>query len=86
MLKHLLHRDLAYLSCENMDLESASFFARRMLALLPEPAAFYGNRKAPTDFSHWDEGWDSISKSTFDAGVIALAGNVSMIAWIEAED
>jgi hypothetical protein len=86
VLAFVLHRDLAY-SSQLMDLETASFTARRLMSLVPAAAIFYGNREVPADFNGLGGcSWVSISNSTFDAGVVALSDRFSMIVWVEAED
>ena len=86
----LLHRDLAHCA-EIMPFDVASGLAERFFDLAPEPHAYFTN--GDWDFSSAAErapatltGWDPISDSTFDAGIVCVGDGTVALLWVEDED
>ena len=86
----LLHRDLAY-GEEIMPLAEATELATAFLDLAPEPLTYFTNGEwigALEDDGSLGTtvGWDPISDSAFDAGIVCVGDSVTAILWVEDED
>ncbi|NUO50266.1 MAG: hypothetical protein HOV80_15535 [Polyangiaceae bacterium] len=88
---NVLHRDLAY-GASMMTRQAAEQLAREVLTLIPEPVAYFTN-------GTWAEGfaaeatspygaisWKPISDATFDAGIIAVGAEKTVLLWVQDED
>lgn len=86
----LLHRDLAYGEAV-MPLAEASELATAFLDLAPEPLAYFTNGEWAGSLQDDGSlgttvGWDPVSDSTFDAGIVCVGDGVTAILWVEDED
>lgn len=86
----VLHRDLAY-GTEVMPLAQAQELATEFLDLAPEPHMYFSNGNwaeafAVGELTASSVGFDPISDSTFDAGVICVGDGMASIVWVEDED
>ncbi|MGH7672566.1 MAG: hypothetical protein ACREMC_06675 [Gemmatimonadales bacterium] len=90
-LARLLEKDLAY-DATVMHAEDAANLADQWLGLTAPPRAFFTNgtwadppiRTAPGATA--GPSWDPITGSTFDAGVVAVDGQVTVLFWVQDED
>ncbi len=89
ILVSLLERDLAY-GATIMSAQAAGTLAGQFLALTAPPRAFFTNGTwagSSTPAAAAAEGsWDPITESTFDAGIIAVDDDVSVMLWVQEED
>ena len=86
----LLHRDLAC-SEEIMPLAEATELAYAFLDLAPEPLTYYTNGEwigALQDDGSLGTtvGWDPITDSTYDAGIVCVGDGMTAILWVQDED
>jgi len=83
LAQHVLYRDLAYQS-RLMEQKTAAFIAEKFLALFsPYTCRFLTNGSIN---EHNMLGWDPISDSTFDHGIVVFdEKNIGMV-WVEDED
>lgn len=86
----LLHRDLAHRS-EIMPLDVASELATQFFDLAPEPHSYFtnGDWEIAPDADRTPAtliGWDPISASSFDAGIVCVGDGVAAVLWVEDDD
>jgi hypothetical protein len=82
VLEAVLHKDLAYTSCEQMTIDAAKKVASDFIACFCADAKFFTNGR-------WHEknaSWMAVTESTFDGGVVAFDEHLLGIIWVEAED
>lgn len=90
ILAHIIGHDLAYPD-EIVAPEEAEALAGRFLALFPSGARYYTNGACSGEFAVYDTageevlGWRSLSSSTLDNGVIAIAQERVGMLWAEDE-
>ncbi len=87
VLVSLLERDLAY-GATIMSAQAAAALAGQFLALTAPPRAFFtnGTWAGSSTPAAADGSWDPITESTFDAGIIAVDDDVSVMLWVQEED
>src|SRR5688500_59317 len=91
ILVHVLGEDLAY-GVAIMARKEAEALADRWLSLTSQPRAFFTNGTWADPPLHTAPGttagpsWDPITSSTFDAGVIAIDADRSVIFWVQVQD
>ena len=83
-LQYVLQFDLAYRS-EMMGADIASKFAQILLDELPA-GMFFTNAEERNLHLGNGMSWMSITSSTFDTGIIALADGAGLIVWVFDED
>lgn len=86
----LLHRDLAS-SSEIMPLADASALATNFFDLVPEPHSYFTNGDWESTFDSANalatlRGWDPISDTTFDSGIVCVGDGSAAILWVQDED
>jgi hypothetical protein len=81
ILQRVLERDLAY-DTPLMEVARARLLAESFLSLFSASARYFTNGSLEPDGS----GWDPITKSTFDHGVIAHDDHSIGIIWVQDED
>jgi len=83
LVDHILYRDLAY-QAPLMEKKTAAFIAEGFLALFsPHGSRYYTNGSIDQQNML---GWDPISHSTFDHGIVAFDDKNIGIVWVEDED
>lgn len=89
VLAAVLHQDMAY-KCEVMPLARAEELAYQFLASQEPGATFYINADWSAYFSPnpgpFSFGWNPLTESTFDAGVLAISRRYASCIWVEDED
>jgi hypothetical protein len=89
ILALILQQDLAY-NCPLMSSEEAQNLIKRFLGFFEQPIRFFTNsyfkNEEQTNTLLTLSGWNSITASTFDAGIIGIDQTRIGILWVEDED
>jgi hypothetical protein len=78
-----LARDLAY-SCRLMEDDKARDLAERFGGIFTEDARFFTNTDFTAGSSSW--GWQSLTESTFDAGIVGVDARIIGALVVQDED
>lgn len=84
ILIFVLNKDLAY-SVELMSLEEAEEFANKVFNFFTGGCKFFTNALFVDNYSALGT-WDSLTKATFDTGVVILGDRQIGIVWVKDED
>ena len=84
----VLHLDLAF-QTEIMPFAEAADLATQIFDLAPEPHAYFTNgdwvvtgESEPATLN----GWDPLSESAFDSGVVCVGDGRAVLLWVEDDD
>ncbi|MBW4626543.1 MAG: hypothetical protein KME49_13840 [Brasilonema octagenarum HA4186-MV1] len=84
ILSFIMTKDLAY-SVQLMSLEEAENIIVKLFEFFPEHCKFFTNASFRNNYSGIS-GWDSITKATFDTGIIVVSDRRIGILWVQDED
>lgn len=87
VLRGVLHRDMAYESCELVPLEEAARLAAEFIRQFSfESAKFYTNGEYGRPRVNSSVGWTPATTATFDTGVLMVSPDRIACAWFMDED
>ncbi|NMG22250.1 hypothetical protein [Brasilonema bromeliae] len=84
ILKFIMTKDLAY-SVQLMSLEEAEKIVVKLFQIFPGNCKFFTNALFRNNYSGISA-WDSITKATFDTGIIVVSERRIGILWVQDED
>ncbi|ARV61590.1 hypothetical protein BZZ01_25855 [Nostocales cyanobacterium HT-58-2] len=84
ILVFILTKDLAY-STKLMTLEEAKEIDAKLFSFFQSDCKFFTNAVFVSNYSAMSA-WDSLTKATFDTGVVILSDRLIGIVWVQDED
>ncbi|MBD2166273.1 hypothetical protein H6G04_17915 [Calothrix membranacea FACHB-236] len=80
----VLKKDLAY-AAKMMASAEAEKISTKIFNLLANPCRFFTNAVFVNDYSALS-GWDSLTKATFDTGILFVSSTMMGMLWVRDED